>query len=513
MYPFSLRSRRLLGVGVLVLVLSAMCVLPAVAASSASGRIVILYTNDVHGRLEAFKASGADQPAAGMTKLATLVDDILAKEGKNILILNAGDSIHGTNIVNLFNGKSMIEAMEAVGIQAMAVGNHEFNYGQPVLLERAAEADFPFLSANTVKVDGGQALLPGVVILPVGGVRVGIFGLSPLDTYTSTHPKNVVGLEFVDPIRVASWMVPFLREQEKVDLVIALTHIGYEDDKRLAAAVPGIDVIVGGHSHTRIEKPEKVDGTIIVSAGEYAKDLGRLDITVDGGKVAEFSGELVPVAAGVADNAEVSGIVATYKKELDEKLSVAVGESLVALDGERANVRTRETNLGNLIADMMREAGQADIALTNGGGIRASIDKGPITVGEIFTTLPFDNTLVVLEVSGADIKAALERSVSAYPKELGAFLQVSGLTFEFDPSGAAGERVTAATVHGAPLDPKRLYKVATNDFMAAGGDGYEMLKGAKVVFSSGELLRDVMANYVKSAGRIAPEVEGRIVVK
>lgn len=513
MSSFSLRSRRILGIGILALVLSAICVLPAVAAPSASGRIVILYTNDVHGRLEAFKPSGANEPVGGMTRLATLVEDIVAKEGKNVLILNAGDSIHGTNIVNLFNGKSMVEVMEAVGVEAMAVGNHEFNYGQPVLLERAEEADFPFLSANTIKVNDGRALLPGVLILTVDGVRVGIFGLSPLDTYTSTHPKNVVGLEFVDPIRVASWMVPFLREQEKVDLVIALTHIGYEDDRRLAAAVPGIDVIVGGHSHTRLEKPEKVGDTIIVSAGEYAKDLGRLDITVEDGKVTAFSGELVPVAADVPDNARVGGIVATYKKQLEEKLSVVVGESLVTLDGERANVRTRETNLGNLIADMMREAGQADIALTNGGGIRASIDKGPITVGEIFTTLPFDNTLVVLEVSGADVKAALERSVSAYPKELGAFLQVSGLKFEFDPSRAAGERVTAVTIAGAPLDPNKLYKVATNDFMAAGGDGYDMLKGAKVMFSSGELLRDVMASYIKNAGKVAPEVEGRIVVK
>lgn len=508
----SSHSRRLVGVGVLVLLAFVMCVLPAAAAASGHD-IVILYTNDIHGRLEAFKSSGASEPVGGMAKLATLVDEILAREGKNVLILNAGDSIHGTNLVNLFSGKSMVEVMECVGIEAMAVGNHEFNYGQLVLLERAAQADFPFLSANTIAVQGGKALLPGALIVTVNGVRIGIFGLSPLDTYTSTHPKNVVGLEFMDPIRVASWMVPYLREQEKVDLVVALTHIGYDDDKRLAAAVPGIDVVVGGHSHTRLEKPDKAGNTIIVSAGEYAKDLGRLDITVEGGKITAYSGKLIPIAAGVADSARVSSIVATYKKELDEKLSAIVGESLVVLDGERSNVRTKETNLGSLIADMMRAAGSADIALTNGGGIRASIDKGPITLGEVFTTLPFDNTLVVLEVSGASIKAALERSVSAYPKELGAFLQVSGLKFVFDPSKPAGERVISVTVGDAPLDPKKLYKVATNDFMAAGGDGYDMLKGARVVFSSGELLRDVMTNYVKDAGKVAPQVEGRIVAK
>ncbi|MCR4401342.1 MAG: 5'-nucleotidase C-terminal domain-containing protein [Firmicutes bacterium] len=512
MASLSLRSKRIAGVGVLVFLLSVVCVLPA-AAAPASGHIVILYTNDVHGRLEAFKPSGSNEAIGGMIKLATLVEDIVAKEGENVLILNAGDSIHGTNIVNLFEGKSMIEVMEAVGVQAMAVGNHEFNYGQPVLLERANEADFPFLSANTIRVIDGRAILPGVLIVTVDGIRVGILGLSPLDTYTSTHPKNVVGLEFVDPIRVAGWMVPFLREQEGVDIVIALSHIGYEEDKKLASAVPGIDVIVGGHSHTRLEKPEKVGGTIIVSAGEHARDLGKLEITVENGIVTAFSGGLVPVAAGVAEDNEVKAIVAGYQKQLEERLSAVVGESMVTLDGERAHVRTRETNLGNLVADVMRAAGQADIALTNGGGIRASMDKGPITVGEIFTVLPFDNTLVVLEVSGENVKKALERAVSDYPKELGAFLQVSGVRFEFDPAKPAGGRVMSVEIAGAPLDPKKLYKVATNDFMAAGGDGYDMFKGAKVLFSSGEMLRDVMARYIAEAGAVSPQVEARIVVK
>jgi len=311
MSPFTVRSRKLVGVGMLVFLLSLLCALPAVAAQSASGHIVILYSNDIHGRLESFKPSGSDQAMGGVVKLATLVEDVVKREGKNVLILNAGDSIHGTNIVNLFEGKPMVEALEAVGVEAMAVGNHEFNYGQPVLLERAQEAGFPFLSANTIQEKDGRALLPGVLIVSVGSIRVGILGLSPLDTYTSTHPKNVQGLEFVDPIRIASWMVPFLREQENVDLVIALTHIGYEDDKRLAAAVPGIDIIVGGHSHTKLEKPEKVGDTIIVQAGEYAQYLGRLDVTVEGGKVTTFAGELLPVGADVADAPAVGAIVST----------------------------------------------------------------------------------------------------------------------------------------------------------------------------------------------------------
>ncbi len=506
------RAKRRLGIGALFVLAAAAAMLFGSAAASAND-IVILYTNDMHGRLEAAQPAAADAPVGGLVKLATLVEQVVAEKDGAVLVLNAGDSIHGTNIVNLFNGASMVEAMEAVGFRAMAVGNHEFNYGQPILLERAAQAGFPFLSANTIAVESGRALLPGAFIVTVDGVRVGIFGLSPLDTYTSTHPKNVVGLEFVDPIRVASWMVPYLVEQENVDLVVALTHIGYDADKQLAAAVPGIDVIVGGHSHTRLDKPEKVGGTVIVSAGEYANYLGRLDITVEGGDVSEYSGELVPVVASVPDDPDVSGIVASYKGQLDAKLSATVGESLVPLDGERANVRTKETNLGDLVADVLRLAGAADIGLMNGGGIRASIDSGPVTLGEIFTTLPFDNTLVVIEVSGADLKAALEKSVSEYPKQLGGFLQVSGLKFEFDPAKAPGERVVSVTVGDEPLDPAKLYRVATNDFTAAGGDGYDMFKKARVLFASGEMLRDAMADYMQTAGAVSPSVEGRIVAK
>jgi 2',3'-cyclic-nucleotide 2'-phosphodiesterase (5'-nucleotidase family) len=482
-------------------------------AAAAENGVVILYMNDVHGRLESFKPQGEDVPLGGLIKLATLVEDIVGDDADSVVILNAGDSLHGTNLVNLFEGKPMVEALEAIGVDAMAIGNHEFNYGQVTLLKRAEEAKFVFLSANTIEAGTRRALFPGAVILPVGGKRVGIFGLTPVDTPTVTHPKNVEGLEFLDPIKVSSWMVPYLRDQEKVDLVIGLTHIGYDDDLLLAAKVPGIDVIVGGHSHTRLDQPEKVGGTIIVQSGEYAQALGSLEVSHQDGKITDYAGALIPCAPEVVDDSEIGEIIRTYNKELEVKLGEVIGEAVLALDGERANVRTKETNLGNLVADVMCDAGSADIALTNGGGLRASINAGPITVGDVFNVLPFDNTLVVLEVTGADIKAALERSVSEYPNQLGAFLQVSGLSFEFDPAKAPGERVVSVLVDNKPLDEKKIYTVATNDFIAAGGDGYDMLKDAKVIFSSGEMLRDVFVRYVKQADKVSPAVEGRIVAK
>ncbi len=498
---------------VLVVALVIVCAAYVGVAAAAENGVVILYMNDVHGRLESFKPQGADAPLGGLIKLATLVEDILSEKAGNVIILDAGDSLHGTNLVNLFEGKPMIEAGEVIGVDAMAIGNHEFNYGQAALLKRAEEAKYVFLSANTIEADTRRALFPGAVILPVGEKRVGVFGLTTVDTPTVTHPKNVEGLEFLDPIKVSSWMVPYLRDQEKVDLVIALTHIGYDDDRLLADSVSGIDIIVGGHSHTKLDQPEKVGDTIIVQSGEHAQFLGCLEVGLEDGKITDYAGALIPCAPEVVDNSEVGEIGRRYNKELEVKLGEVIGEAVVALDGERANVRTKETNLGNLVADVMRDAGSADICLTNGGGIRASINAGPISVGDVFNVLPFDNTLVVLEVSGANIKAALERSVSEYPQQLGGFLQVSGLSFEFDPLKAPGERVVSVLVDNKPLDEKKTYTVATNDFLAAGGDGYDMLKDAKVVFESGDMLRDVFAEHIKALGKVSSDTEGRIVAK
>ncbi|NLB74749.1 MAG: bifunctional metallophosphatase/5'-nucleotidase, partial [Firmicutes bacterium] len=381
--------RSTLRLSILFITMMAVCAASACVAAAGENEVVILYMNDVHGRLESFKAPDSDALIGGLIKLATLVEDIAGEKAGNVIILNAGDALHGTNIANLFEGRPMVEALEAIGVDAMAIGNHEFNYGQSVLQKMAEEASFTFLSANTIQVDTRRALFPGALILPVDGMRIGIFGLTPIDTPTVTHPKNVEGLEFLDPIRVSSWMVPYLRDYEKVDLVIGLTHIGYDDDRLLASKVPGIDIIVGGHSHTRLEQPDKVGSTVIVQSGEHGESLGNLEVSCENGKVTDYVGSLIPCAPEVVEDSRIGEIIRTYNKELEAKLSEVIGEAATALDGERANVRTRETNLGNLVADVMRQAGAADIALTNGGGLRASIKAGSITVGDVFTVLPF----------------------------------------------------------------------------------------------------------------------------
>lgn len=478
--------------------------------AQAADTLVILHTNDTHARLEPFAPASDAAPIGGMIRIATLVDELREDNRKNVLLLDAGDAWHGTNIANMFEGRPVVEVMNLMVYDAMTLGNHDFNYGQTALAERQEEAVFPVLAANVLRETTGEPIGFSAVIKPIGDLKVGIIGLTTPDTPFVTHPKNVVGLTLDDPIERAKSLAGYLRPQ--VDVVIALTHLGIDADEELAAAVPEIDVIVGGHSHTRIEEPVVVGSTYIVQAGEHAQELGYLEITVEGGQVTDVSRKLVPVDAEVVDHADATKVVEKWGQELKEKLGQKVGTAAILLDGERANVRTQETNLGDLVTDIMRKTVDADLAVNNGGGIRASINAGPITIGDIYTVLPFDNTLVKVEMWGRDLLDALEHSVRLYPEQNGGFLQVSGLEFMFDPSREPGTRVIDVTICGEALNLDKVYTVATNDFIAAGGDGYSMFESATIIVETGEMLRDAVVSYVIGEGTIAPDVEGRIVV-
>ena len=484
--------------------------LASFGAAQAADTLVILHTNDTHARLEPFAPASDAAPIGGMIRVATLVDELREDNGKHVLLLDAGDAWHGTNIASIFEGQSVVEVMNLVAYDAMTLGNHDFNYGQTALANRQEEAVFPVLAANVIKEATGEPIGISALVKPVGNLTVGIIGLTTPDTPFVTHPKNVVGLTLTDPIERAKSLASYLRPQ--VDVVIALTHLGIDADRELAAAVPEIDVIVGGHSHTQLEEPVVVGNTYIVQTGEHAKNLGYLKLTLEDGRVTDVSGELVPVTAEVADHPMAAEVVGKWGNQLKEKLGQEVGATTVLLDGERANVRTKETNLGDLITDIMREAVGADLAVNNGGGIRASINAGPITIGDIYTVLPFDNTLVKVEMTGRDLLAALEHSVRLYPEQNGGFLQVSGLELMFDPSREPGTRVMDVMIGGQALDLDKAYTVATNDFIAAGGDGYTMFESAELLVETGEMLRDAVASHFIEEGAIAPEVEGRIVV-
>lgn len=488
--------------------------LPAAAAEpsdreqSAVKTITVFHVNDMHSRVE----ETADH--IGYAKLSAIVKKY-RMDHPGTLLLDAGDTFHGQTIANLVKGESVLRVMNEIGFDAMAPGNHDFNYGTDRLAELAEAAEFPVLSANTRKSDGARLLEP-YTIRELEGLRIGIFGLTTPETAYKTHPNNVQGIEFADPVAEAKKVVAELKD--KTDVIIALAHLGVDSSStdtsiKVAEAVPEIDVIVDGHSHTKLDSGMRVGDVLIAQTGEYGKNIGKIELTVREGIVMDKKASLLSraEAESVQPDAEVTAIVDAVKKEQEKELSQVIGSTGVRLDGERETVRKGESNLGNLIADAMLEETGADIAITNGGGIRASIEPGPVTKGQIVSVLLFGNYIQTKKVKGSAILEALELGVSSYPEPLGGFPHLGGMTVKFDPSRPKGERIVAAHVRGLPLESDREYVLATNDFMAAGGDQYTMWKDAPLLNDYSSLEESVIA-YLQRHGTVSPTVENRIEV-
>ncbi|MFB3161517.1 5'-nucleotidase C-terminal domain-containing protein [Neobacillus sp. 179-J 1A1 HS] len=482
----------------------------------------VLHTNDTHAYVEQFP------------KLITAVNE-MRSQMENSLLLNAGDVFSGTLYFRQYSGLADLYFMNQLGFDAMTLGNHEFDKDSATLANFIKQAEFPIVSSNVNMAQdadlgplfntsiGGtneEGEIFPAIIKEVDGEEVGIFGLTTEDTAFLANPgDNIV---FENAVEKAKQTIEML-EAQGVDKIIALSHLGYQPDLDLAEQVDGIDVIVGGHSHTKLDAPvvvEKEEPTLIVQANEYLKYLGVLDVTFDdNGVIVDYTGELKDVNT-YAEDAAAKAKVAEYKAPLTELQKQVVGNTSVALNGVRDDVRSKETNLGNLIADGM--AAKANeflptyVAMQNGGGIRASIDQGDITLGEVLTVLPFGNNLVTLDLTGEEILAALEHSVSA--PGAGGFMQVSGLKFKYDPAKPVGERVwhvEALTADGyEELQLDKMYRVATNAFTADGGDGYGMFKKAKDEGRISELYIvdfEVFTSYLEKVNPVSPGLEGRIV--
>lgn len=482
------------------------------AESTTTKKIQILHTNDSHGRVEESSNDGM-----GFAKIATMLKQY-EQQNPNTLLLDAGDTFHGTTFATLEQGGSIADVMNAVGYDGMAAGNHDFNYGYQRLLELKDKVVFPVLSANVRKQDGSLLLKP-YEIKEIDGLKIGIFGLSTPETHYKTHPKNVEGLTFTDPVVEAKAMVQELKAQN-VDAIVAVTHLGIDESStdtsiKVAKGAPGIDLIVDGHSHsTLVEGLNGENNTLIVSAGEYTKNLGVVELTFEGNKIVNKSAKLVTKeeAANITPDPAVQTVVDQIKEKQKTILSEKIGETAVFLDGERASVRTGETNLGNLITDAMIDMTGADIAITNGGGIRASISEGDITKGSVISVLPFGNYIVTKKLTGAQIKAGLENGVSAYPESKGAFPHIAGMTFSIDVNKPAGERVHSMELNGKAMDMKAEYLVATNDFMAAGGDEYVSFKDSAIV-NEFPALDEALIVYIQKLGKVNVSVDKRITVE
>ncbi|HSN65553.1 MAG TPA: 5'-nucleotidase C-terminal domain-containing protein, partial [Fusibacter sp.] len=468
--------------------------------------LTIVHTNDTHARIE----SGNN--IMGFAKISTKVTELRASN-PNLLLVDVGDTFHGQTIATLVKGESVVKVMNAMKYDVMVPGNHDFNYGKDRLLELRDMLDFPMISAN-ITTEMGTHFLPGFTIKEIDGVKIGIFGLTTPETAYKTHPKNVEGLTFDNPIERAQVMVNLLKDN--VDLVVCVGHIGEDagsefTSKKIIAAVEGIDVFIDGHSHTVKPEGEVIGDTLLVQTGAYDANLGIVDLTITNGVVtAKKASHLTTAQATniVADPAiiEVIAEISAANKLITE---VNVGSTSVLLEGTREIVRAGESNLGNLITNAMLYETGAQIALTNGGGIRASIEPGEITVGDVITVLPFGNYIVTLDVLGSDIIKALENGVTDYPAAKGAFPHVAGITYTFDPAKPAMERITSVMFNGKALDPNMTYSVATNDFMAAGGDQYVSL-GASAQTGEYAALDEALINYIKQVDTATVKVEGRV---
>jgi len=466
------------------------------AMANAPTTITIFHTNDIHSRV------AATDTQIGYARISTIVQTERAVN-PHVLLLEAGDAFHGQSIGNLSQGQAIVEIMNVMQYDAMVPGNHDFNFGQARLMELARMARFPMLAANV-----GPTTLPSHIIREMGGKRVAIIGVATPETAFKTHPRNVEGLTFTDPVVAVSRLVATLRPQ--VDFIIALSHLGQDGDYtsiRLAQEVQGLDLIIDGHSHDTLAL--QVGRTIIVQAGEFGSALGRVGITFDpaGRRIVNaliHANQTTAVAADV----RVQAIINTYNQQVSAIHSQVVGMTAVRLEGDRAFARTAETNLGNLITDAMLRVTGADLAVTNGGGIRASIIPGNVTRGHVFNVLPFGNLIVVLPMTGAQILEMLEFSARLLPAQNGGFLQTAGLAFSIDTAREAGRRVHSARINGVALDPAKTYLVATNDFLAAGGDGYAMLASLPIRAQMMSL-EEAFAEHLARLGEVASTVVGQ----
>jgi 5'-nucleotidase len=500
--------------------------------------LTILHTNDTHA---------AHQPNSdgngGVARQATVVNQVRA-ESENVLLVDAGDRFTGSLFHQQYRGQDQVQLMNALGYDVMTLGNHEFDDGEDVLLEFVNGLEFPVVGAN---IDFGPfedltaRILP-YVILDVGGQQVGVIGMVTPDTTITSSPSDEVSFN-ADMVGVVAEAVSALSLAD-VNKIILLTHTGIEVDQELLTQLSGVDIVIGGHSHTLLSNTyaaaqfaypitaETLAGEPIVyaQAGSNNVYLGHLEVEFDAaGLVAAAGGDTILLSRFITPDPTVAGIVETLAAPIEELKQTPVGETNVFLVGDRAVCRVGECNLGNFVTDAMRAETGAQIAITNGGGIRSNVPVGAetpadvalpeplqVTLGDVLTVFPFGNLVSTFSLTGADVVVALENGVSLVEEGAGRFPQVSGIRYSWDGSKPAGSRIVSVEVLGTdgaytPIDPAATYTLVSNDFMRRGGDGYEVFATNAIdAYDFGKPLDQVLQEYIAANSPIAPMVEGRI---
>ena len=495
--------------------------------------LTVLPTNDFHARFEPISKVDSGCSAehnsegkcfGGSARLVTAVAEARAR-AQNSILVGGGDQFQGTLFYTYYKGKLAAELMNKLGYDGMTVGNHEFDDGPEVLRGFIDNVEFPVLMSNA-DVSREKLLadkLPKSAIIERGGELIGLIGLTPEDTDELASPGD--NITFSDPIRAVQNEVDHLSAQG-VNKIIVLSNSSYMVDRRVAAKTTGVDVIVGGHSNTYLSNlsdraegpyPTMVGTTAIVQAYAYGKFLGELNLLFDDqGQILSATGEPLIMDAAVKEDAVTKSRIAEAAEPLSEIINTVVADAAGFIDGERNTCRVQECEMGNLITDaMLAEVSSrgVQIAIQNSGGIRASIDQGPVTMGEVLTVLPFQNTLSTFEISGAVLLAALENGVSQIEEVAGRFPQVAGMRYTVDRAAEIGARVSAVQIAGQPLELDRVYRAVSNNYVRNGGDGYKMFRGAQNAYDFGPDLADILAAFMAAAPDYRTRIEGRITFK
>ncbi|MBS7810490.1 bifunctional metallophosphatase/5'-nucleotidase [Roseococcus pinisoli] len=489
--------------------LTALLAAPALRASAQpANRVSLIHLNDFHSRHQPIAATSAvcrpgEACFGGSARIATAVAEAreaARAEGRAPLLLDAGDTFLGSLFFTQHEGLAEAAVQKEWGVQAFTLGNHEFDLGPEKLAKYLAAVPFPVLCAN---LDATQEPALAGKLAPTlafrrENLRVVVVGLTTPETPTLSRPGP--NLRFTDPLEAANRAVWEARRQGPA-VVVALSHLGVSADRRLAAEVAGVDVILGGHSHTLVAPPIVVDGqdrpVLITQAQAFGRYLDRfdLDLAADG-RIAAHEQHMRELTAEIAEDPGVAAVVARFAEPLEALRRRVVGRTREAMDN--AGCYLGPCALGGMVAEAMRQAVEAEIGWQNGGGLRAGLPEGEVSVGDLLTTLPFGNTVARLRLRGATIKAALENGVARLPQASGRFPQLAGLRFAVEATRPTGERIATAEVREAdgswrPLDPERAYLVATNDFLRRGGDGYVMFTEAALeARDDGPLVSDVV---------------------
>ncbi|MEZ5339776.1 MAG: 5'-nucleotidase C-terminal domain-containing protein [bacterium] len=474
----------------------------AAQAQTQSRNVSILYTGDTQGHLTSFYYD-SKKPVGGIAKRSIYFAEKRRHSDMVWLTLDSGDAISGTPLSNAFEGWLDIEAMNRLKYDAMCLGVHEFDYGVERLRAVLGKAQFPVLSANIVNAATGETFVKPYVILERDGLRIAIFGLTTAEIDDQLPPEKFSGLQVLDPIATAEKLVPQLAAQS--DIIIALTHLGIDEDIRLSSKLQDIDVIVGGMSHSELQVPMKVGRTLIVHDGEYGRNVGLLKLafqqTGADWENKYFDSLLEPMAGKWVENSDMVDWLAEFQSQLGERMSRVAGSSSQRFSNLK--IYSSETELGNYVCDVLRQRSGADVSLLPAAFFRGDIEQGDVTLADLYTALPYDHYGMVLTVSGAELIQILSEGAGSIGRP--GFPQVSGVSF-----GMANGKAYDVRVNGVDVQPFDSYRLATSDYLASGNLGYATLGTIKTRRNTGYLIRDMVLDTLRTGQQASAALSGRI---